>query len=97
MRRKVIARDLRVEDAVLATDAFKAAIVDDLIDLIDLSKDEELVAEALVLALSLGHKLPDCMYLALAERNGAAIATADEALAKIASAREIAVHFVPSA
>jgi predicted nucleic acid-binding protein len=53
--------------------------------------DDRVVAQALRLALSLGHKVPDCLYLALAEREGASLATADARLARLAASRGVRV------
>lgn len=39
------------------------------------------------LALSLRHKVPDCLYLALAQREGAALATADATLQRLAESQ----------
>lgn len=94
LRRKVVADGMRVADAIQAIDAFKMAISS---NVVELARDEELIPEALALALSIGHKLPDCLYLALAERDGAALATADKSLSRIASMREVAVLFIPRA
>lgn len=52
--------------------------------LLDLAFDETLVSSALTLALTLPQKIPDCMYLALTEREGIALATADVTLARLA-------------
>jgi predicted nucleic acid-binding protein len=62
---------------------------------ITLAEDERVIATALLLAMSLQHKAPDCVYLALAEREGASIATADDRLARLARSRGIAVLQVP--
>jgi predicted nucleic acid-binding protein len=62
-----------------------------------LAEDELLVDKALRLSLLLGHKLPDCVYLALAEREGIALATADQALARLAASRGVPLRLVPSA
>jgi predicted nucleic acid-binding protein len=64
-------------------------------DVIRVVEDERIVAPALRLALSLGHKVPDCLYLALAEREGASLATADARLARLAASRGVRVHRVP--
>jgi predicted nucleic acid-binding protein len=56
-----------------------------------LAEDEEIIAAALSLALMLDHRVPDYLYLALAEREGAALATADAGLAAIARQRGVAV------
>src|SRR5262245_33222163 len=65
VRRKVAEGELRAELAVDAVTALVGAVADGTIRLMD---DEEFVAPALMLALALGHKLPDCLYLAVAER-----------------------------
>jgi predicted nucleic acid-binding protein len=50
-----------------------------------------------MLALTLRHKVPDCMYLALAERHGAGLCTADRRLAALAEGRGVATFLLPSA
>lgn len=52
--------------------------------LLRLADDERLARPALLLALWLDHKLPDCLYLALAGRAGAELVTADHRLARLA-------------
>ena len=47
----------------------------------------ELEADAFRLATLLSHPIYDCVYLALAERRGVRLATADEEFAKLARAR----------
>jgi predicted nucleic acid-binding protein len=94
LRRKTAGGEL---DAALAAQA-----LDFLVDgaeggLIHIADDETLVASALMLAISLKHRVPDCMYLALAEREGAALATADGRLASLAKARGVEVWKVPAA
>jgi predicted nucleic acid-binding protein len=86
--------ELRVEHAAQALDALIRAVADGTIRLAD---DEELVAPALVLALALGHTVPDCMYLAAAEREGAGLVTADRRLEELARERGVATVLVPSA
>lgn len=74
-----------------------AAILDAVDDgVIRLAQDEELAPAALALALTLGHKVPDCVYLALAEREGAVLASADRKLVAMARARGVLVAEVPS-
>ena len=94
LRRKVVDGALPAIAAAQSLDALLQAINDGLVSLAD---DEQLVSQALFLALSLQHKLPDCLYLALAEREGASIATADDKLAKLARSRDITVLAVPHA
>ena len=64
---------------------------------IELAADETVMPLALTLALSLEHKLPDCVYLALAERTGADLVTADRQLNRLARDRGIPATLVPSA
>ena len=94
LRRKTAGGEL---DATLAAQA-----LDFLVDgaeggLIHIADDETLVVSALMLAISLKHRVPDCMYLALAEREGAALATADAKLASLAKSRGVDVWKVPAA
>ena len=84
------------------TTAQAAQALDILVDgaeggLIHIAEDETLVASALMLAIDLKHRVPDCVYLALAEREGAALATADGRLASLARTRGIDVWKVPAA
>ncbi len=92
LRRKAAEGAIEPAMASQALDALLQAVADDVIRLVE---DERLVAQALLLALSLEHKVPDCLYLAIAEREGAALATADGRLARLAASRGIAVHRVP--
>ena len=94
LRRKAAEGDLEANIAGQALDTLLQAIADGVVHLAD---DERTIAHALALALSLGHKLPDCVYLALAERDGAALATADARLARLASRRGVTVLRVPHA
>ena len=93
-RRKVDAGELNASVAVQALE-FLVDVADG--GLIHLSDDETLVASALTLAMVLKHAVPDCMYLALAEREGAALATADARLARLAASRGVEVWRVPAA
>lgn len=94
LRRKVEGRQLSALDASAAL-----AVILDAIDdgVIALSDDEALAMAALNLALSLGHKVPDCLYLALAEREGAFLASADNKLLALAGERGIEVAPIPPA
>jgi predicted nucleic acid-binding protein len=94
LRRKVAAGEVRTEVAVHALNALLEAIADGTVLLAD---DENFMPSALALALSLGHKLPDCLYLAVAERDGLALATADARLGRLARQRGIRTYVVPSA
>ena len=94
LRRKVTDGAVTAALAGQALDTLLQAVADGILRLAD---DERIVTQALLLALSLEHKLPDCMYLALAEREGGSIATADARLARLARSRKIDVLLVPSA
>lgn len=94
LRRKVTGGDLRAEQAIDALDALLAAVAD---GTVQLAEDETLIAAALTLALTSGHRVPDCLYLAIAEREGAALATADRRLEGLARERGVSTMFVPSA
>ena len=94
LRRKAAGGEL---DAALAAQALEALVHGAEIGLVSLADDEALTSSALMLALSLKHRVPDCLYLALAEREGAALATADAKLAALASRRGVPVWKVPAA
>jgi len=94
LRRKVVDKALVPAAAAQSLDALLQAIGDGVIRLVD---DERVIAPALLLALSLQHKVPDCVYPALAEREGAGIATADDRLARLARSRGVDVLQVPHA
>jgi len=93
LRRKVAGGELEAEIAVHALGVIVDAIADGVIRLAD---DEQLIGQALLLALMLRHRVPDCLYLALAEREGAGLATADERLGGLARDRGLPTHLVPS-
>ena len=86
LRRKVSDRELSAVTGTAALRSLGDATREGTIRLAD---DEQLVTEAFLLAVELGHKVPDCMYLALAEREGCALTTADRRLASLARARRI--------
>ena len=92
LRRKVADGAVEAALAGQALDTLLQAVADGIVHLAD---DDGIVSQALLLAISLEHKLPDCMYLALAEREGAAIATADVRLARLARGRNVDVLLVP--
>lgn len=91
LRRKVADEVLEPAVAGQSLDALLQAVADGVIRLVD---DERIIGQALLLAVSLQHKVPDCLYLALAEREGASIATADDRLTRLARNRGIAVFHV---
>ena len=92
LRRKTAGGEL---DAALAAQALDILVDGAAGGLIHLADDETLVASALMLAIGLKHRVPDCLYLALAEREGAALATADARLASLAKSRGVDVWRVP--
>jgi predicted nucleic acid-binding protein len=53
-----------------------------------------LLPRALAMARRLAHPVDDCVYLALAERERAALVTADERLPRAAAARRLGVAVV---
>lgn len=57
---------------------------------IQLAEDERVMAAALMLATLMSHKVADCVYIALAEHEGASVATADRRLASLAERRGVA-------
>lgn len=94
LRQKCTQNALTAAEAAEALAATLDAIADGVIELAD---DEAVVPSALNLALTLGHKVPDCVYLALAEREGATLASADRKLLAMARGRGIPVAEIPSA
>ena len=91
LHRKVAAGQLR---EMLASEA-----LDELLGAVDaggirLAQDERVLVAAFALATLLKHRVPDCMYLALAEHEGAGLATADRALAALAQQRGIATTLI---
>jgi predicted nucleic acid-binding protein len=58
----------------------------------NLVADNVLHLRALTLALDLGHPVPDCLYLALAEQQNAPLATADETMMTAARRAKIKVR-----
>jgi predicted nucleic acid-binding protein len=94
LRRKVVQREIRATSAAASLGALLGAVHDGAIQLVE---DEQLVDTALLLALELSHKVPDCVYLALAERDGCSLCTADRSLARAARRREVGVLGVGAA
>lgn len=87
--RKGIRRELAGADVESALDAWFRALVDGQVFLLPNADDLEAAAE---LALELRHALPDCLYLAAAERLGVALITADRAFARRAARRSSLVQ-----
>lgn len=85
LRRKVVGGDLSTEVAFDALDA----VTGQLGTTIELVTDEQVMPLALSLSLSLAHKVPDCVYLAVAEREGADLVTADRRLGEVARTRGV--------
>lgn len=94
LRQKAAGKALSPLDATAALGACLDAVADGVIGLAD---DETLAPAALSLALTLDHKVPDCLYLALAEREGALLVSADRKLLALARRRGIEVAEIPSA
>lgn len=94
LRQKTVAEALSAVNAAAALSACLDAVADGVIGLAD---DEALAQAALNLALTLDHKVPDCLYLALAEREGAMLVSADRKLISLARRRGIEVIEVPAA
>jgi len=86
IRRKVAGRELGAESGLGALGALLDAVREGSIRLAD---DETLASSALLLSIELTHKVPGCLYLALAEREGCALSTADARLARLARARNV--------
>ena len=91
LHRKVSAGKLR---EVLASEALEELLGAVGAGEIRLAPDERVLVAAFTLATLLQHRVPDCMYLALAEHEGAGLATADHALAGLARQRGIVTMLV---
>ena len=94
LRRKAAEGALDPAVAGHALDTLLQAVADGVLRLAD---DEAIIGHALLLALSLRRKVPDCVYLAVAERHGAGLATADSQLARMARSRGVQVLQIPHA
>jgi predicted nucleic acid-binding protein len=89
--KKGLRQQLNLEEARRALALWFEAIVDG--DIVLLPDADYLVA-ASELALQLAHPLPDCLYLAVAERLGVALITADRAFARRAARRSTLVQIL---
>jgi predicted nucleic acid-binding protein len=92
--KKAIRQQLNLEEAHEALRLWFEAINDGDIVLLP---DGEYVAAASELALQLAHPLADCVYLALAERLGVALITADRTFACRAERRSALVQLLEEA
>jgi predicted nucleic acid-binding protein len=86
LHRKVAAGKLR---EMLASEALEQLLGSVGAGGIRLARDERVLVAAFALATLLKRRVPDCMYLALAEQESAGLATADRSLAEIAQERGI--------
>ena len=80
--------------AVPIEEAVEGAAV--LRDIMSLTEDRELLGAAQRLAADLGHPVYDCLYLALAQRLGSALVTADRRLAGRSRELGIDTRFIES-
>jgi len=94
LRRKVVAGVVSQQFSLEAMEAFRRIVEE---GALRFATDESWCVDALRLALTTQQRVPDCLYLALAQREGAALATADRALAELAQQRKVNVHFVSPA
>jgi predicted nucleic acid-binding protein len=91
LHRKVTAGKLR---EMLASEALEELLRTVGAGAIRLAQDERVLIAAFALATLLKHRVPDCLYLALAEHESAGLATADHALAALAQQRGIVTTLV---
>ena len=91
LHRKVAAGNLR---EMLASEALEQLLAAVGSGGIRLAEDERVLVAAFALATLLKHRVPDCLYLALAEHESAGLATADRALAGLARQRGIVTMLV---
>jgi predicted nucleic acid-binding protein len=89
--KKALRQQLNLEEAREALALWIEAIEDGDIVLLP---DADYLAAASELALQLAHPLPDCLYLAVAERLGAALITADRAFARRVARRSALVQLL---
>lgn len=94
LRRKAVAGEFT---PAFASNAIAALLRSVASGALRLQADEEVAKSALELSLQAGHKLPDCVYLAVAEAQAIGLATADVKLAQLAEGRGVAVELLPSA
>ena len=92
--RKGIRQELTGADVENTLRAWFRALADGQIFLLPNADDVEVAAK---LALELQHPLPDCLYLAAAERLGVALITADRAFARRAARRSNLVQILEEA
>ncbi len=94
LRRKVEASELSQELATQGLDFILTAMGR---GALRLHRDETVIRSALTMAFAHRHKVPDCVYLALAEQAGAAVVTADRRLSGLAELRNLPTLLLPSA
>ena len=80
--RKTLAREISPREADTALDLVQRSGL-------DLRGTPPLVPRAMELARRLGHPVYDCVYLALAEREGVPLVTADQRLLRTLAARKM--------
>jgi len=93
LRRKVLEGLITTDDA---TDSMEFLLNVIERGSIRLAADERIVASALQFAVSNRHRVPDCLYLALAHDEGVALVTADSRLGALAERRGIPTLLLPS-
>lgn len=91
--RKVRLHEIQASEAKRAIGLWFRAIADRVVALMP---DEVDLPKAVELALQVRHPLQDCLYLALAERLGASLVTADPKFAGRASAVYAKVQLLPA-
>jgi predicted nucleic acid-binding protein len=93
LRRKVEGGELTTELAAQGLDFVFGTISR---GALRLHRDEVVIRSALTLAFAHRHKVPDCLYVALAEHTGAATVTADRRLSELARSRSLRTLLLPS-